>query len=74
VDAENFANIITAIVQYSERENFGEHLKILIDIAIIYYITEFKHPEISIFRNTAVTNIRKYQTYLIQVCTVGQQE
>jgi hypothetical protein len=46
--------------------------KILIDIAIIYYITEFTHPEISIFRNTAVTNIRIYQTYVIQVCIVGQ--
>jgi hypothetical protein len=58
--------------QYSERENFGEHYKIVLDIAIIYYISEFKYPEISIFRNTAVTNIRKYQTYVIQVCTVGQ--
>jgi hypothetical protein len=28
--------------QYSERENFGERLKMLIDIAIIYYITEFQ--------------------------------
>jgi hypothetical protein len=27
-------------------------LKMLMDIAITYYITEFKHPEISIFRNT----------------------
>jgi hypothetical protein len=52
-------------LQYSERENFGEYLDILINSAIIYYITKFKYPEISIFRNTAVTNIRKYQTYVI---------
>jgi hypothetical protein len=70
VGAENFASIITAMVNNIRRENFGEHLKILIYIAVIYYITEFKHPEISIFRNTAVTNIRKYQTYVIQVCTI----
>jgi hypothetical protein len=44
----------------------------LIDIAIIFYITEFKDPEISIFRNTEVTNITKYQTYIILVCTVGE--
>jgi hypothetical protein len=46
------------------RENFGEHLKILIDISIIYYITQFKHSEISIFRKTAVMNNRKYQIYV----------
>jgi hypothetical protein len=34
--------------QTLQRENFQEHLKMLIDNAIIYYITEFKHPEISI--------------------------
>jgi hypothetical protein len=62
VSAKHDANIIMKIVNNIRRENFGEHLKILTDIAIIYYITEFKHPEISIFRNTAVTNIRKYQT------------
>jgi uncharacterized protein YbcV (DUF1398 family) len=55
--------LLRQYIQYSERENFGKHLKILMDTAIIYYITEFKQPEISIFRNTAVTNIRKYQTY-----------
>jgi hypothetical protein len=49
-------------------------LKIITDIAIIYYITEFELSEISIFLNTAVTNIRKYPTYVIQVCTVGQLE
>jgi hypothetical protein len=69
VGAENFASIITAIVTTFAVRKFGERLKILIDIAIIYYITEFKHPEISIFRNTAITNIRKYPTYVIQVCT-----
>jgi hypothetical protein len=48
VGAEHDANIITAIVTiFGERENFGEHLNILIDIAIIYYITEFKHFNIS---------------------------
>jgi hypothetical protein len=74
VGAENFASIITTIVKYSERDNFEEHLKMLIDTAIIYYITEFKHSEISIFPNTALRNIRKYPTSVIQVCTVGQQE
>jgi hypothetical protein len=64
--------LVRQLLQYSEGEHFGEHFKILIYIAVIYYITEFRHPEISIFRNTAVTNIRKYQTYVIQVCTVGQ--
>jgi hypothetical protein len=44
----------------------------LIDIAIIYDIMEFMNPEISIFRNTAVTNIRKSQTYIIQVRTLVQ--
>jgi hypothetical protein len=38
-------------------------LKILIHIEIIYYITELKHSEISIFWNTALMNIRKYQIY-----------
>jgi hypothetical protein len=56
VGAEYGANIITVIVTI-----FGD----AVDIAIIYYITEFMHPEISIFRNTAVTNV-------IQVFTVGQ--
>jgi hypothetical protein len=45
---------------------------ILVDNAIIYYITECKHPEILKFRHAAVTNIRKYQAYVIQVCTVEQ--
>jgi hypothetical protein len=49
-------------------------LNILIETEIIYYIAEFKHPEISIIRNTAVTNIRKYQTYVIQVFTVGMKQ
>jgi hypothetical protein len=39
-------------------------LKILIDIAIIYYITELEHSEISIFGNTAVKKIRKYQIHI----------
>jgi hypothetical protein len=46
-------------------------LKIVIDIAIIYYITQFKHPEISIFRNTAVRNTRKYQTRVIRFVQLG---
>jgi hypothetical protein len=40
-----------------QRETYGEHHKILIDIAIIYYIAEFKHSEGSALRNAAVTNI-----------------
>jgi hypothetical protein len=72
VGAEHGANIITAMVTIFGERKFGEHLKILICIEIIYYITEFKHPKISIFLNTAVTNIRKYHTYVNQVCTVGQ--
>jgi hypothetical protein len=44
-------------LQYSQRENFGEHLKILIDIATIYYITEFEHPEISIISAYARNNL-----------------
>jgi hypothetical protein len=39
-------------------------LKILIDIAIIYYITELEHSEVSLFWNTAVTNIAKYQVHV----------
>jgi hypothetical protein len=39
-------------------------LKNLIDIAIIYYITELKHSEISILRKTAVMYNRKYQIYV----------
>jgi hypothetical protein len=57
VGAKHVANIITPIVIY---------------YYYIYYNTEFKFPEISIFRNNAVTNIRKYQTCAIQICTVGQ--
>jgi hypothetical protein len=34
-----------------------------------YYITQFKRSESVIYRNTSVTNIRKYQ---IEVCTVVQ--
>jgi hypothetical protein len=84
VGADHDANIITAIMTTPKRENFGEHLKMLIDNAIIYYITEFKHSENSIFRYTALTNIRrKYiyiyiyiytSIYIFQVCTVGQKE
>jgi hypothetical protein len=68
VGAEHGANIITGIDKIFGERKFSKNTL----IAIIYNITEFKHPEISIFRNTAVTNIRKYQTYVIQVCTVGQ--
>jgi hypothetical protein len=56
------AHIITAIDSIYRERKFRRTLENLIDIAIIYYITEFKRPEISIFRNTAVTNIRKYYT------------
>jgi hypothetical protein len=59
VGAEHCENIIKAIVQYSEREDFLKHLKILIEIAVIYNLEEFKYTEISIFRNTAVKYIRK---------------
>jgi hypothetical protein len=72
VGDENFASIITAIVTTFGERTFRRTLEILMDIVIIYYITEFKHPEISIFRNTAITNIRKYRTYVIQACTVEQ--
>jgi hypothetical protein len=61
-------------LQYSERERLGEHLIILIDIAIIYPNTEFKHSGTSIFRNSAFTNIKNYHTHVIQVCTVGIEE
>jgi hypothetical protein len=71
--AEYFASIITAIVAiFGERkfrrtlEHFNGHCNYLLYYGIL------KHPEISIFRNTAATNIRKYQTYVIQICTVGQ--
>jgi hypothetical protein len=57
VGAKHDAYIITAIVTIFGERKFRRSLKILIDVAIIYYITEFKHPEISILRNTAVTNI-----------------
>jgi hypothetical protein len=43
----------------SETENFGQHLKMLIDIAIIYQITQSKHSESLIFWKTAVMIIRK---------------
>jgi hypothetical protein len=72
VGTEHGADIITAVVTVFGERKFRRNLKMLIDIAIIYYITEFMHLDISIFGNTAVTNIRKYQTYVMQVCTVGQ--
>jgi hypothetical protein len=34
-----------------------------IDITIIYYVAQFKHFESSIFRKSAVTNIRKCDIY-----------
>jgi hypothetical protein len=64
VGAKHGASIKTRIMTFGRR--------ISQNIAIIYYITEFKHPKSSIFRNTAVTNIRKYLIYIFQVCTVGQ--
>jgi hypothetical protein len=45
-------------------ENFGEYLKIVLRTTNIYYVTEFNHSENSIFRNTAVTNIKKCQIYI----------
>jgi hypothetical protein len=36
----------------------------LIYNAIIYYITELEHSEISIFWNTAVTSITKYHMHV----------
>jgi hypothetical protein len=61
VSAKHGANIITGIkITFGEGKKFGEHLKMLTDIGIIYYITEFKHSEISVFRNIAVTSITKY--------------
>jgi hypothetical protein len=74
VGDEHGANIITAIVTIFGVGNFRRTLENLIDIAIIYYITEIKPPEIAIFRNTAVTSIRKYQTNVIQVSTIWQWE
>jgi hypothetical protein len=67
VGAQHGENNITAIVTIYRERTFRKHLKILIDTVIIYYITKFKHSEISIFRNTEVTNIIKYQVYVIQV-------
>jgi hypothetical protein len=43
---------------------FGERLTILLRTANLYYITEFKHSENLVFRNTAVTNIKKCQIYI----------
>jgi hypothetical protein len=62
VGAKQGENIITGIMtnnnnNNSERETLGEHLRILIDIAITCYITEFIHSESLIFQNTAVMNI-----------------
>jgi hypothetical protein len=74
VGAEHVVNTIMAIVNIFRGGKCGVHLKILIYIPIIYYIKEVKHPEISIFRHTAVTNIRKYQTCVIHDCRVGQWE
>jgi hypothetical protein len=47
----------------------------LIDNAIMYFTTEFKHSEVSIFRNTAVTNIRN-NIYIPGLCSwaVGIKE
>jgi hypothetical protein len=47
VGAKQGANIMTGIMT-----TFGE--RISENIAIIYYITEFKHSKSSVFRNTAV--------------------
>jgi hypothetical protein len=41
-----------------EREHFEQHLNILVDIAIIYYITELKLSENSEFPESAVANTR----------------
>jgi hypothetical protein len=71
VGAKHCANIVTGIMTAFGEENFGEHLKILLRIANIYYITEFKHSENLIFRNTADTNIKNVR-YIFQVCTVPQ--
>jgi hypothetical protein len=51
-------------------------LRILIDNAIINYITELEHSEISIFRNTAVSHITKYQIHVPGLCNwaVGRKE
>jgi hypothetical protein len=41
--------------------NIKGNTKIIIDIAIIYYITQFKHSESLLFPKTVITNIKKYQ-------------
>jgi hypothetical protein len=69
VGVEHGANITTALHTIFVERKFRRTLE---NYNIIYYITEYMHPQISIFRNTAVTNITKYQTYVIHVCTVGQ--
>jgi hypothetical protein len=40
------------------RKHFEQHLNILVDTAIIYYITELKLPENSQFPESAVANTR----------------
>jgi hypothetical protein len=47
------------------REHFEKHLNILVDTAIIYYITELKLSENSEFPESAVANTRTQQIYSI---------
>jgi hypothetical protein len=46
------------------REKIPKTLEYFNESYIISYITQFKHSESSTSRNTAVTNIRKYQIYI----------
>jgi hypothetical protein len=55
------------------REHFGEDLKILVDTERIYYITELKASENSVFPETAVANTREYQVYFT-FAAVRQEE
>jgi hypothetical protein len=71
VGAKHGENVITGIMTTFEGRKIGEQLKILIDIAIIYYITEFKHSERSILGNTALTTLENIR-YIFKVCTVAQ--
>jgi hypothetical protein len=48
-------------------------LKILVDTAIIYYISELKVSGNSVFAETAVVNTGEYQVYSTFVA-VGQEE
>jgi hypothetical protein len=72
VGAEHGANIITAIVTIFGERTFQRKFEYFNRHCDYCYTTVFKHPEISIFRNTAITNIRKYQEYIVKVCTVEQ--